>query len=144
MKPRYLVAVIIAALVSPVPGLAGEEEPDKVKVQHILIAFKSSIPGQKIDRTKKEAKALAAEVLRRAKEGDDFLALVEEYTDDRPPGIYLLTNKGAPRVAGGRMRDEMVPGFGDVAFGLEVGEIGVAEFNFRLSPYGWHIIKRLE
>ena len=36
----------------------------------------------------------------------------------------------------------MVPAFGDVGFGLKVGEIGVAEYHPRKSPYGYHIIKR--
>ena len=41
-------------------------------------------------------------------------------------------------------RDGMVPGFGDVAFSLEVGECGVAPHDPVASPYGWHVIKRLE
>jgi parvulin-like peptidyl-prolyl isomerase len=41
-------------------------------------------------------------------------------------------------------RDGMVPAFGDVGFPLAVGEIGMADFNPQTSPYGWHIIKRVE
>ena len=41
-------------------------------------------------------------------------------------------------------RDDMVPNFGMVAFALEVGEVGMANFHPGNSPYGWHIIKRLE
>jgi len=36
----------------------------------------------------------------------------------------------------------MVRGFGDVSFGLEVGEFGIADFDPQASPYGWHVIKR--
>jgi parvulin-like peptidyl-prolyl isomerase len=38
----------------------------------------------------------------------------------------------------------MVPAFGNVGFSLAPGEIGMAEYDPRTSPYGWHIIKRLE
>jgi parvulin-like peptidyl-prolyl isomerase len=38
----------------------------------------------------------------------------------------------------------MVPAFGEVGFALAPGEIGMAPYDARKSPYGWHIIKRLE
>ena len=41
-------------------------------------------------------------------------------------------------------RSGMVSSFGDVAFGLDVGEIGMARYHPGNSPYGWHIIKRIE
>ena len=41
-------------------------------------------------------------------------------------------------------RQGMVPAFGDVGFTLEVGGIGMAEFDEAASPFGWHIIRRIE
>ncbi|HKQ61103.1 MAG TPA: peptidylprolyl isomerase [Candidatus Polarisedimenticolaceae bacterium] len=120
------------------------EEPPRVTVQHILIGFKRSVRGKELDRTKPEAQALADELLKRAQAGEDFDALVKQYTDDRYPGIYVLTNTGAPISSNTMRRDSMVPAFGDVAFSLKVGEIGLARFSGATSPYGWHIIKRLE
>ena len=38
----------------------------------------------------------------------------------------------------------MVAAFGDVAFELEVGEVGLAKYHAGNSPYGWHVILRLE
>ena len=38
----------------------------------------------------------------------------------------------------------MVPAFGEVGFSLAPGEIGIAEYDPVKSPYGWHVIKRLE
>ena len=119
-------------------------EPPAVVVQHILVGFKGSVTGKAIERKKAEAEALAARLLERARAGDDFDALVREFTDDRYPGIYALTNKDAPRRSGARPRDQMVPGFGNVAFRLTVGEVGVAPYHGVNSPYGWHVIKRLE
>ena len=125
-------------------GKATAGEAEHVVVQHILIGFKRSIPGKKVDLTKKEAKALAGEILERARKGEEFDALVKEYTNDTYPGIFLLANKGIPIRAGERKRSDMVQGFSDIAFSLEVGEIGMAPFHAYKSPYGWHIILRLE
>ena len=123
---------------------AGREEPKTVVVQHILIGFKGSVRGKSIERSKKEAKALADELFARAQAGEDFDALVQQYTDDRHPGKYKLTNNGEPRENGAQPRADMVPRFGDVAFSLEPGQIGMAEYSAGSSPFGWHIIKRLE
>lgn len=40
-------------------------------------------------------------------------------------------------------RAAMVPAFGDVGFALEVGDVGMADYDAEKSPFGWHIIKRL-
>lgn len=40
-------------------------------------------------------------------------------------------------------RAAMVPAFGDVGFALEVGEVGLAGYDEKASPFGWHVIKRL-
>mgnify|MGYP002628564646 CR=1 FL=1 len=41
-------------------------------------------------------------------------------------------------------RGQMVSGFGDTAFSLQVGEIGICNFDPAASKFGWHIIKRYE
>ena len=115
-----------------------------IKLQHILIAFAGKVPGKNITRTEAEARQLAEEVLARAKAGEDFDALVRTYTDDAHPGIYGLSNSGVEPAAGEFSRDRMVPAFGEVGFSLAPGEIGLAVYDARKSPYGWHIIKRLE
>ena len=117
---------------------------DHIKVQHILIAFAGKVPGKNVTRTQDEARALANEILERARKGEDFDALVRQYTDDRPPGIYGLAGSNATPAPGEFARDRMVPAFGNVGFSLAPGEIGMAEYDPRTSPYGWHIIKRLE
>jgi foldase protein PrsA len=93
-----------------------------------------------------EARVLAEELFERAKSGEDFDALVKEYTDDSHPGIYKMSNFGIPadEANGVYARDRMVAAFGDVGFPLKVGEIGLASYDPQKSKYGWHIIKRLE
>jgi hypothetical protein len=136
--------VLMLALGLPHFAAKRSEEPDVVVVQHILIGFKRTIPGKKIDRTKKEAAALAQDLFERAQAGEDFDTLVKEHTDDRYPGIYKITNRDAPLMAKSTTRDKMVPSFGDVSFGLEVGEVGLSKYHGGNSPFGWHVIKRLE
>jgi parvulin-like peptidyl-prolyl isomerase len=147
MKARHLLIwILLAVWIAGAPGLQAKkkDEPDVVAVQHILIGFKKSIRGKELERTKKEAQALAEELLDRARAGEEFDALVKEYTDERYPGIYRLTNFDAPLMQGAHERKGMVANFGQVAFSLEVGEVGLAKFHPANSPYGWHVIKRLE
>jgi hypothetical protein len=145
MRNRTLVVLGLLAL-SIMAGLTGiaAKEPDVVVVQHILIGFKKSVPDKDIERSKKDARALAEDLFQRATDGDEFDLMVEEFTNDSAPGIFKLSNKDAPLLPDARQRKEMVAAFGNVAFRLEVGEVGMAKYNSMTSPYGWHIIKRLE
>jgi parvulin-like peptidyl-prolyl isomerase len=120
-------------------------EPERVTVQHILIAFEGTVPGKNITRSKEEAQALAEELFGRARKGEDFDALVKQYTDDAHPGIYAIVNHGGEANPEMQIfaRETMVPSFGDVAFSLEAGDIGLARYDEEKSKYGWHIIKRL-
>jgi len=122
------------------------KEPDQVTVQHILIAFKGSIPKSQVTRTQTEAKTLAFEIFDRAKKEEGFDALVREYTDDSYPGIYKMCNFDIEPDLSNKVysRSKMVKAFGDVSFSLSVNSIGLAEHDPDNSKYGWHIIKRLE
>ena len=119
---------------------------DHIKVQHILIGFRGTVPGKDITRSMEDAKKLAYDILARAQKGEDFDALVKQYTDDQAPGIYGMSNKGvaADQSAREYPREGMVPAFGNVGFTLNVGEIGIADYDKTTSPFGWHIIKRVK
>ena len=68
---------------TPAAEKRASDEPDHIKVQHILIAFKGTLRGNRdITRSLEEAKELAYQVLERAQKGEDFDALVKEYTND--------------------------------------------------------------
>ncbi len=41
-------------------------------------------------------------------------------------------------------RDKMVPAFGDVGFSLQPGAVGLAMYDATKSPFGYHVIRRLE
>jgi hypothetical protein len=144
--PPPSTATTTAAAPTPMPSPSSPAvaHAEHIKLQHILIAFAGKVPGKNITRSQDEARALANQVFERAKKGEDFDSLVRTYTDDRAPGLYSLSNSGVAPAPGEFSRDRMVPAFGNVGFSLAPGEIGMAEYDPRTSPYGWHIIKRLE
>lgn len=141
-KPSFAFAKQINADINPKPS---KSEPEYITVQHCLIGFNGSISGKSISRSKEEARALATQLLAEVRAGADFDAVVRKNTNDSPPGIYKMANRG--KMAMGKdmfERDGMVPAFGNTGFPLQVGEFGLAEYDSRESPFGWHIIKRIE
>lgn len=112
-----------------------ELSDESITVQHVLIGFQGAPQLQGVTRSKVEAKALAEQVWREATSGADFQALMKKHSNDGGPGVYPMTKAG---------RRGMVAGFGNVGFRLKVGEIGVAPWHEKDSPYGWHVIQRVK
>ena len=84
-----------------------------------------------------KAKAVAEEALKRAKDGEDFFKLVEEYgwdvgLEDPKKGYYMKLDN-----TGGYPKDLL-----DAAFSLKPGEI--SQELIENSTYGYFIVKRLE
>ena len=123
------------ASTAPLPNpveLAGQ--PTEISARHLLVSYKGALrasPG--IGRSKAEAHARAEEAQKRAAAGEDFTALVKQYSDE--PGA---AERGGD--LGKFDRQSMVPAFANAAFALKVGEIsGIVETQF-----GFHVIKRTE
>ena len=132
----------------PTPGSQPEArpkrqgpEPEHILVAHVLIAFQGT--GTKATRTQAAAERLAADVLAKARKGEDFNKLIRDFSDDQGDGVYGLANHRVNPVGDEQERRRMVAAFGDVGFELEVGEVGMAAYDPVKSKYGWHIIKRL-
>ena len=124
-----------------------EGEPDRITVQHLLVAFQGTLPGNtEITRTREAAKKLAYNLMERARGGEDFDKLVKEFTNDSHPGIYSMSNFGVDpdKDAKEYPRKGMVQAFGDVGFPLKVGEYGMADYDPKTSKYGYHLIKRIK
>ena len=106
-------------------------EDNYLHAKHILLATMDTSTQEKYDDTKiAEQTALSKELLARAQSGEDFDALVSEYSEDpgsisQPDGYYFTSG-------------EMVSEFEDMTRSLGMNEIGICE-----STYGYHIIKRL-
>lgn len=98
--------------------------PEQRRVKHILIPFEDES-----DEGKVIVKNLAQDILDRVKAGEDFDALMSEFSKD--PGLL-----GAPD---GYVfpRGQMVPEFEEAAFSMKPGEVsGLVE-----TVYGYHILK---
>lgn len=123
---------------------ARAEQPgvERVRVAHILVSFTGAPKSSVQDRTREQAEVRAAELLERVQKGEDFETLMGTSSDDSFGGIYTLFLQKPE--ADAYPRGMMVPAFGDVGWRLAVGEVGVAPHDPKLSPFGWHIIKRLE
>lgn len=118
-------------------------EPERITVAHVLISFAGA--GTEAKRSKADAEKLANDVLARAKKGEDFDKLMKDLSDDTGGGVYGMANTGVrPANPDEFPRKNMVAAFGDVGFKLDVGGIGMSNFDPKTSPYGWHIIKRLK
>lgn len=101
-----------------------------IAAKHILISTVDSTTGETI-RTDEEAKAEAQKILDRINAGEDYDALMNEYSED--PGLagnpdgYIFTE------------GEMVTEFYDGAKALAEDEVS----GLIKSDYGYHIIKRV-
>lgn len=103
-------------------------------VKHVLIAIEQegAVEGEEAPAEGEEPvdkKILAEEVLKKAKEGADFDALVKEFGED----------PGQPEEGYTFGPGSMMPEFEKAAFALGLNEIsGIVE-----TSYGYHIIKRI-
>jgi parvulin-like peptidyl-prolyl isomerase len=129
----------------PRPEKAANGQPAMITVQHVLISFEGSERSEQ-KRSRAEAEKLAFEIINRAKGGEDFGKLMKEFSNDPGGGTYTLVNDGIPanQGAGEYDRRGMVAAFGDVGFRIAVGEVGLADYDSKASPFGLHIIKRIK
>jgi peptidyl-prolyl cis-trans isomerase SurA len=104
--------------------------PGELKVAHIMKMF----PQQASEETIAKLKLSADSIWQKAVAGADFAELAKKYSDDK---------QSAP--SGGILnwftQTNMIPAFAEAAFALKNdGDISPVI----RTPYGWHIIKRLE
>ncbi|MFQ6111437.1 MAG: peptidylprolyl isomerase [Nitrospinota bacterium] len=106
------------------------KEPERVRVSHILII----VDPEAGESQKAEARKKIEEIQQKVKEGGDFAALAEEFS------------QGPSRVRGGdigyfrRGRGDVVKAFEDAALALEPGEVS----DIVETSYGFHLIKLIE
>jgi peptidyl-prolyl cis-trans isomerase C len=107
--------------------------PERVRAAHILISTQDPLTREPVPADKKKEKfKLATEVKARADKGEDFAALVKQYSDDtgskEKGGEYTFK------------RGQMVPEFEAAAFSMKTNQIS----DLVETKFGYHIIKLLE
>ncbi|HZR20913.1 MAG TPA: peptidylprolyl isomerase [Verrucomicrobiae bacterium] len=109
------------------------EQPEMVRASHILVSTKDPETNKDLPDEQKAAKhKKAEELLKRAKNGEDFAKLAKENSDD--PGSK---DKGGEYQFA---RGQMVPEFETAAFSLKTNQVS----DIVTTTYGYHIIKLSE
>lgn len=110
-----------------------EKMADKVKATDDEIA---AYIAQRPELDTKEKRAKAEEILNRAKSGEDFAALANEFSQD--PGNKNAKGEGQGGLYKDVQKGRMVKPFEEAALALEPGQIAP---NVVESDFGYHIIK---
>jgi peptidyl-prolyl cis-trans isomerase C len=102
--------------------------PDRIRASHILFLVEETATPE----DEAEAQANAAQILERARSGEDFAQLAQEFSE----------GPSAPR--GGDLgyfqKGQMVSPFEEAAFALDVGEIS----DVVRTRFGYHVIKLVD
>jgi len=112
------------------------EQPEMVRASHILFSTRDPDTHQPLPDDKKAAKRkLAEDVLKRARDGEDFTKLAKEYSED--PGVKENNGEYTFPRASADPRRAMVPEFEAAAFSLNTNQIS----DIVTTQFGYHIIK---
>ena len=107
--------------------------PERVRAAHLLISTQDPVTQEPVPPdTKKEKLRLAQQLKARADKGENFAALVKQYSDD--PGSKSKGGEYTFR------RGQMVPEFEAAAFSMKTNQIS----DLVETKFGYHIIKLLE
>jgi parvulin-like peptidyl-prolyl isomerase len=114
------------------------EEPETVHVRHILLLTEDPATGQPLPADQVQAKKKQIdEILKRARAGEDFAALVKQYSED--PGSKDNGGEYTFARASADPAHAMDPAFEAAAFSLTNNQIS----DVVTTAYGFHIIQLL-
>jgi parvulin-like peptidyl-prolyl isomerase len=107
-------------------------QPERLRLLQIVLSLRNPSGAALTEAEKAEKKAIGAQLVERARKGDDFVALVKQYSDD-PAG----------RERGGEYVfpvGKMVPEFEVAVSGLATNQIS----DVIVTPYAFHVVKPME
>lgn len=126
-------------IIVELPGVEDVEEAKRMLKETPFLEFRESQDEElqkEFDVENEKSKQQATDILERAKKGEDFVALAREFSQD--PGS---------KDKGGDLdfvtKGTFVPQFDDILF-REDFKVGEVYPELVESPFGWHIIKKLE
>lgn len=115
------------------------QQPEALQVLHLLLSTQNPATGQDLsEERRKEKRELMEKLLARANQGEDFTALVKDYSEDQAlrqnGGVYWITRaKDDPRTA-------MIPELEGAAFSLTNGQTS----GIIATKFGFHVVKLLD
>jgi hypothetical protein len=117
-----------------------------VQVLHIHVPWKEARGAHGATRTREEARELAEESLRLALAGEDFGKLTERFHDQGSglPTTLRVAGRSTQPEQGERREQDLPKALTRLLFALDVGEAGICRDHSGESPYGWHVVKRIE
>ncbi|MBL9126858.1 MAG: peptidylprolyl isomerase, partial [Verrucomicrobiales bacterium] len=107
-------------------------QPERLRLLQIVLSFRGPGGGPLGETEKAEKKTIAAQLVERARKGDDFVGLVKQYSDDpagRDRGGEYIFPVG-----------KMVPEFEVAVLGLTTNQVS----DVITTPYAFHVVKVLE
>ena len=112
--------------------------PATATVTHLLVAYAGAVQAAPtVTRSKKEAKTLAADLLARAREDEDFTKLIAEYSDDASKSDNGGTFKAQVIGEADPTKNAFVKEFNDAVVAAKQGELtGPVE-----TAFGFHVIR---
>ncbi len=144
----------LAPILLLLPSCSSPSQPDKVKVQAIMISFRDARVFERpkgaalnaiIDaRDEQGAKKLAADLYERILKGADFETLMRRYSDEPRKKTWKIANGNQWTEAGYYPRSGFTERFADKCFELKKGEVGIVDYHWVYNPCGILIVKRLE
>jgi parvulin-like peptidyl-prolyl isomerase len=112
-------------------NLAKLEQPERVRVSHVLLATRAKDTEEDLpDAVKRQKREQIDKLLTRARAGEDFARLIEQHSEDRgvkeTHGEYTFSRN-----------DPFVPEFKAAAFSLQTNQIS----DVVTTMFGYHILK---
>ncbi len=107
-------------------------QPERLRLLQIVLSLRNPSGAGLTEGEKAEKKNIGTKLVERARQGDDFVALVKQYSDDpagRDRGGEYIFPVG-----------KMVPEFEVAVMGLATNQIS----GVITTPYAFHIVKPLE
>jgi hypothetical protein len=122
-----------------------QRQGGRVKLRVLRVPF-AGLQGTKTKMTKEVATALAANLRKRVRDGDDMDALAEAHQAAAlgKPVTFVVVRIPLKKKPGEKDNRDLPPALARIAFNLSVGDVEVCEYHPKASPLGYYVVQRVE